>query len=267
MSGVIQTGSGINTASLRDIPKQNNGILVTMVATAGMDLSRGISVADNQGNTLSRIRLFEMWDQSPGSQSVAVAFYGLIRLPAVSKGAYAVNALGLPTGPNGGVAELALFEVNGLRFLDQVGSRGSTAARNQAATETRCPAANASSNDLVIAAFGVPDTLWINPPRDPPGIGYTSVASEVIARSGGAKFAAVQVAYKVVQDIEISAADWGRIEVAGADAWPWISSVASFGLSDAAPSTNRGGLKGTGLAAVAPLAWIIERRRRRAGAR
>jgi len=210
--------------------------------------------------------LFEMFDRGLGDQGVAIAFYGLIHLPSVPQGIYTVNVLGLPPGPNGGVAELAVFEVNGLQFLDQVGSSGSPAARTQAATKTRCSAANTSTHDLVIAAFGVPDTLWVNPPRDPPGTGYMSVVSEVIARSGGAMFAAAQVAYKEIGEIEVSGADWGNIEVAGGNAWPWVSSVASFGLAGAPGNANHADLAPASLA-LAPFAWIIERRRKQALAR
>jgi hypothetical protein len=264
MSGVIQTGYGVNKASLRDLPDRNNGILVALVATAGMDLIEGISVGDNQGNTLRRIRLFEMWSTAAGDQSMAICLYGLVRLPDTPKGTYTVDTRGLPAGRNGGVAGVALLEVNGVESLDRIGSNGSPTAMGEVTTRTTCSAVNTSSHDLVISAFGVRDTSWTYPPRDLPSSGYTSVASDVIISSGGNMFAAIQVAYKVVQAIETSAADWGTIAIAGGGDWPWVSAVASFVLSDAAGRANREGLPRTGPAAVAPLAWIIERRRRRA---
>jgi hypothetical protein len=263
MTGIVQTAYGINGVSFSTLPNPRNGILATMTATAAADLSSGVSLADNQGNLLGEVILFEDWDMVVGHQSLAIGFYGLLSLPSAPKGTYTVKVHGLPTGRNGGAAAIALFEVNGLRTLDQTGTNGSTAATNQVATGTACSAVNRSPNDLVIAALAVPDSVWINAPRYPPALGYTGVFSEVITPSGSGTFGALQAAYKVVDAIETSTADWGSIAIGGGYAWPWVSAVASFSLSAGARTSDRG-MPLLGIAAGAPLAWIIDRRRRRA---
>ncbi len=233
-----------------------------MMATAGEDLSTRPRLADNQGNNLSRIALFEIWDMVAGHQCLVIAFYGLLGLPAPPRGSYTVSVSGLPTGANAGAAGIALFEVNGLQTLDQTGTNGEPSASGSVATGTACPALNTYPNDLVIAALAVPDTVWANAPRYPPALGYTGVISDVISPPGSGVFAAIQASYKMVNAVETSSADWGAVSIAGGYKWPWVSAVASFALS--VPRTNRLSLPPVQVAAVAPLAWIIRRRRRRA---
>ncbi len=268
MSGVIQTAYGVNSASLRAPPSGRNGIVVAMTATAAVDLSNGISLVDNQGNTLSQAALYEFWDMVVGHQSLAVGFYGLLRQASEPRGTYTVTVNGLPTGRNGGAAEIALFEVSGLQSLDQAGFNGATAAVTSTATGTACSEVNSHPNDLVIAALAVPDPgAWMNAPRYPPAFGYTGIFSDVISPKGSGVFGAVQAAYKVVHTVETSTADWGSMAIAAGNAWPWVSAVASFSLAAAAVPTGRRSLPpvpAVAVAAFTPLAWIIERRRRRA---
>jgi hypothetical protein len=265
MSGVIQTAYGVNSASLRAPPSRNSGIVVAMAATAAVDLSNSISLADNQGNTLSQAALYEFWDMVVGHQSLAIGFYGLLRQPSEPRGTYTVTVNGLPTGRNGGAANIALFEVNGLQSLDQSGFNGATAAVSSVATGTACQGVNSNPNDLVIAALGVQDPgAWMNAPRYPPVFDYTGIFSDVISPKGSGVFAAVQAAYKVVHAVETSTADWGSMTVAAGNAWPWVSAVASFSLAAASGRSSRRSLPAAGVAALAPLAWVIERRRRRA---
>jgi hypothetical protein len=198
-----------------------------------------------------------------GHQSLAVGFYGISSQRAAPRGAYTVSVRGLPTGRNGGAAALALIEVNGLRALDQVGSNGSTAAVNAVATGTSCTGVNRNANDLVIAALGVPDSVWTNAPRYPPGSGYVGIFTDVITPAGGGTFGAVQVAYKIVDTLETSNADWGSASMASGYAWPWVSALASFSLAgDARTGRERTSLQVP--ATLAPLAWIIDRRQKRA---
>jgi hypothetical protein len=263
MTGVIQTGYGVNSASFSKLPSQSNGILATMIATAGVDLSNRLRFADNQGNNFSRVGLFEIWDMVVGHQCLTIGFYGVLGQPSAPKGTYTVSVSGMPTGANGGAAGIALLEVNGLQSLDQTGTNGQIDASNSVATGTSCPALNTYPNDLVIAALGVPDTVWANAPRYPPALGYTGVISDVISPQGSGMFAAVQASYKVVQAVETSLADWGAVSIAGGYKWPWVSAVASFSL--ATPRTNRLGAPPVRFAvATAPLAWVIRRRRKRA---
>src|SRR5579862_7805391 len=133
MGGVIQIEHGVNSASFRTLPKQNNAIVATMIATAAADLSSRVFLADNQGSILSQVALFEFWDMVVGHQSLAIGFYGLSRQPRDPKGKYTVSVKGLPGGRNGAAAALAIFEVNGLHSLDQAGSNGSTEAMNSVA--------------------------------------------------------------------------------------------------------------------------------------
>lgn len=262
MAGVVQIEHGVNSASFSAPPKPSNGIVATMIATAAADMSSGVFVTDNQGNIFSQVSLFEFWDMVPGHQSLAVGFYGLSRQRAAPRGTYTVSVRGLPTGRNGGAAALAVIEVNGLRTLDQAGSNGSTGSMNAVATGTACTGVNRNANDLVIAALAVPDSVWTNAPRYPPGPGYAGILTDVISPPGSGVFGAVQAAYKVVDRLETSSADWGSVSMASGYAWPWVSAVASFSLAD----DERTGRQRTSLqapATLAPLAWIIERRRRR----
>lgn len=263
MSEVIQTAYGINSASFSAPPKQNSGIVATLVATAADDLSGGILVADDQGNIFSQFVLFEFWDMVVGHQSMAIGFYGLSKQRAAPKGVYTVMAKGLPKGRNGGAAVLAILEVSGLRSLDQTGSNGSPGSSNSVATGTSCTAVNSNSKDLVVAALAVPDSVWTNAPRYPPGPGYTGIFTEVISPAGSGIFGAVQAAYKVVDAAETSSADWGSVSMSAGYSWPWVSAVASFSLVDE-PNAARQHPMSPAMATLAPLAWIIDRRRRRA---
>lgn len=261
MSGVVQIEHGINSASFSAPPQPNNGIVATMIATAAADMSSRVFITDNQGNIFSQVALFEFWDMVAGHQSLAVGFYGLSAQRAAAKGTYTVGVRGLPTGRNGGAAALAILEVNGLRSFDQAGSNGSTGAMDAVATGTACTAVNSYAHDLVIAALGVPDSVWTNAPRYPPGPGYTGILTEVITPPGSGVFGAVQAAYKVVDAVETSSADWGSVSMASGYAWPWVSAVASFSLS-ADARTGRQQASSPAPAALAPLAWVIERRQR-----
>lgn len=263
MGGVVQIEHGVNSASFSTPPKPNNGIVATMVATAAADMSSGVFLTDNQGNIFSQVALFEFWDMIDGHQSLAVGFYGLSTQRAAPKGTYTVNVRGLPTGKNGGSAALAILEVNGLRSLDQVGSNGSTGSSNAVATGTSCTAINSNANDLVIAALGVPDSVWTNAPRYPPGPGYLGIFTDVISPPGSGIFGAVQAAYKVVDAVETSSGDWGSVSMASGYAWPWVAAVASFSLVGDA-RTGRQSPSPQALATLAPLAWIIDRRQKRA---
>ena len=264
MTGVIQTGYGVNSASLSKLPSQSNGVLATMMATAGVDLSNRLRLADNQGNMFSRVALFEIWDMVAGHQCLVIGFYGVLGQQNAPKGTYTVSVSGMPTGQTGGAAGIALFEVNGLQSLDQTGTNGQVDAANSVATGTACPALNTYPNDLVIAALAVPDTVWANAPRYPPALGYTGVITDVISPQGSGVFAAIQASYKVVNAVETSTADWGAVSIAGGYKWPWVSAVASFSM--AAPRTNRLSPPPVRVAvAAAPLAWVIRRRQRRSG--
>ena len=263
MAEVVQIEHGVNSASFATLPKPRNGIIATMIATAAVDLSGGILLTDNQGNILSQVALFEFWDMIVGHQSLAIGFYGLSSQPREHKGKYTVSVKGLPAGRNGATAALAIFEVNGLRSLDQTGSNGSTGAMNSVATGTSCAAINTNAHDLVIAALAVPDSVWSNAPRYPPGSGYAGIFTDVINPAGSGIFADVQAAYKVVDTVETSSADWGSVSMATGYAWPWVSAVASFNLARD-PRTSRRSLSPHALAAVAPLAWVIHRRQKRA---
>ena len=263
MGGVIQIEHGVNSASFRTLPKQNNAIVATMIATAAADLSSRVFLADNQGQILSQVALFEFWDMVVGHQSLAIGFYGLSSQRTNPKGTYTVTVKGLPDGKNGGIAEIALFEVNGLRSLDQSGSNGSIGSSNSVATGTACTAINSNANDLVIAALAVPDSVWTNAPRYPPGPGYAGIFSDVVSPPGSGIFGAVQAAYKVVDAVETSTADWGNVSMATGYAWPWVSAVASFSLANDS-RTGHQTFHPQALTALAPLGWIIERRQRRA---
>lgn len=262
MGGIVQIEHGVDSASFSAPPKPNNGIVAAIIATAATDMSSGVFLTDNQGNIFSQVALFEFWDMVVGHQSLAVGFYGLSTQRAAPRGRYTVSVRGLPTGRNGGAAALAILEVNGLRSLDQVGSNGSTGSMNAVATGTSCTAINSNANDLVIAALGVPDSVWTNAPRYPPGPGYVGIFTDVITPRGSGIFGAVQAAYKVVDAVETSSADWGSVSMASGYAWPWVSAVASFSLAGDA-RTGRQCPSPQALAALAPLAWVIERRQRR----
>jgi hypothetical protein len=264
VGAVIQIEHGVNSVSLPVPPKQNNGIVATMIATAAADMSRGVFLTDNQGNIFSQVALFEFWDMVVGHQSLAVGFYGLSTQRAAPRGTYTVSVKGLPTGRNEGAAALAIMEVNGLRSLDQVGSNGSTGSLNAVATGTSCTAINSNAHDLVIAALAVPDSVWTNAPRYPPGPGYAGIFTDVISPAGSGIFGAVQAAYKVVDTVETSSADWGSVSMATGYAWPWVSAVASFSLTGDARTGGQSQPPPQALASLAPLAWIIERRQRRA---
>jgi hypothetical protein len=263
MGAVVQVEHGVDSASFTAPPKQNHGIVATLIATASADLSSGLFVTDNQGNIFSQIALYEFWDMVVGHQSVAVGFYGLLSQRTAAQGKYTVRVRGLPTGRNGGSAALAIMEVDGLRALDQVGSNGSTGSLNSVATGTSCTAVNSGANDLVIAALAVPDSIWTNAPRYPPGSGYIGILTDVISPQGSGIFGAVQAAYKVVDAVETSSADWGSVSMASGYAWPWVSAVASFSLAGDARTGQRDFSAAT-VGALAPLAWVIRRRQRRA---
>lgn len=258
---MVQVEHGVNSASFVTAPKQNHGIVATVVATAATDLSSGVLVTDNQDNLFSQVALFEFWDMVEGHQSLAVGFYALPTQRRAPAGKYTVGLRGLPTGRNGGAAALAIMEVNGLGALDQSGSNGSTEAANVVATGTACTAINRHANDLVIAALAVPDSVWTNAPRYPPGPGYNGIFTEVISPAGSGTFGAVQAAYKVVDAVETSSADWGSVSMASGYRWPWVSAVASFSLVGDATTGYRG-CAPKALASLAPLGWIIERRRK-----
>src|SRR3974390_1202746 len=140
MGAVVQIEHGVNSASFSTPPKQSNGIVATMIATAAADLSSSVFLTDNQGNIFSQVALYEFWDMVVGHQSLAVGFYGLATQRAAPRGTYTVSVRGLPAGRNGGAAALAIIEINGLRSLDQVGSNGSTGSLNSVATGTSCTA-------------------------------------------------------------------------------------------------------------------------------
>lgn len=264
MAAIVQVVHGANSVSFSTPPKQNNGIVATMVATASTDLSRRIFLADNQGNIFRQVALFEFWDMVVGHQSLAIGFYGLSGQRAPPLGTYTINVRGLPTGPNGAAAALAILEVDGLKTLDQTGSNGATDSSGSVATGTSCTAVNTNANDLVIAALAVPDSVWTNAPRYPPGSGYSGIFTDVISPPGSGIFGAVQAAYKVVDTIETSTADWGSVSMAAGYAWPWVSAVASFSLTGEREAAQELSTPKV-LVALAPLAWLVERRRRRAG--